>query len=357
MKAAIALVRRLFNLGLRLKALIEAEIKSKARVRLKQRLTAWRHGFLSESLIIYQMDRENFTDFLSDYARRVKTPDINGVHKSILENKIIFGRFFRSDVIQTPRVFFWLNGSTMFSIYGDNSTTVDAMEILKLCRDEGRLIIKPVGGGGGGDVFLLETEDENQIIINLVKTSFTDFEKFLKSQTNSIVTEFVEQHSYAENVFPLTSNTVRMVTMWDYDAGRPFVATAVHRFGRTTSIPVDNWSRGGLSAAIELDLGRLGKGAVRPSHGQVEWYSAHPDTGQQIEGLKVPGWETVCDQILRASTLLPFVPYIGWDIVVTESGFTVLEGNNYSDVNLLQVHGPLLRQSRVKKFYEYHGVI
>lgn len=54
----------------------------------------------------------------------------------------------------------------------------------------------------------------------------------------------------------------------------------------------------------------------------------------------------------------PQLPYVGWDIVVTDPGeFTVIEGNTCSGVRVFQVHRPLLDDPRVRRFYEHHDVI
>ena len=42
---------------------------------------------------------------------------------------------------------------------------------------------------------------------------------------------------------------------------------------------------------------------------------------------------------------------------MTDAGFTILEGNKYSDVDLLQVHRPLLLDRTVRAFYEEHEII
>lgn len=57
------------------------------------------------------------------------------------------------------------------------------------------------------------------------------------------------------------------------------------------------------------------------------------------------------------STKLPFLPYVGWDIIVTDDGYRVLEGKAFSDVNVLQIHTPLLRDPRVHSFYKAHGIV
>jgi hypothetical protein len=54
---------------------------------------------------------------------------------------------------------------------------------------------------------------------------------------------------------------------------------------------------------------------------------------------------------------LPYIPYIGWDIIVQEEGFKIIEGNNHPGLDTLQAHRPLLKDPRVRKFYKAHGVI
>jgi len=71
----------------------------------------------------------------------------------------------------------------------------------------------------------------------------------------------------------------------------------------------------------------------------------------------MPNWDLIKNEILNAASKIPFIHYIGWDVVITDDGYKVIEANNYSDVNLLQVHQPLLRDDRVLEFFKYHGII
>jgi hypothetical protein len=313
---------------------------------LFKRVAAWRRGFVSSTLLMYRQDGE----YLSDYARHVKTPDINERFKSVLDNKMIFSRVFNG-IIPVPQMYFWLDGGRMYSL--EHGRPVAPAEILNRCHNVGRLIVKNIDGGGGANIFLLEAKG-GHVVVNHTDN---DAEQLLISRRNAIVIEFARQHSYAEEIFPYATNTIRILTMWDYEVGSPFIAATVHRFGRFATIPVDGWLRGGLSVDIDRKQGRLGKGIMHPSSGDTSWHAVHPDTGTQIEGTVVPGWERICREILHAASMAPFTPYIAWDVVATEKGYTVLEGNTFCDVHFIQIHRPLLNDPRVRKFYEQHGVL
>ncbi|ESP90053.1 sugar-transfer associated ATP-grasp domain-containing protein [Candidatus Halobonum tyrrellensis] len=175
-----------------------------------------------------------------------------------------------------------------------------------------------------------------------------------------LVSEFVRQADYADRLFPDAVNTLRVVTLND-DADGPFVAGAVHRVGTAASAPVDNWSRGGLSVEIAGD-GTLSDGARWSSAGELRWFDAHPDTGDPLAGVEMPGWPAVRERILWMAAALPSLPHIGWDVVLTDEGdgendpgFVVIERNSHPGVETLQVHRPLLDDPRVRRFYERHG--
>jgi hypothetical protein len=221
------------------------------------------------------------------------------------------------------------------------------------------MVVKPVDGGGGKGILRVERR-AGGLLVN--GTSVPDFEALAKDippKRTCIAVEFVQQAPYAQSIFPETTNTIRVLTMLDVTRGRePFIAIAVHRFGSMKTRPVDNWTQGGLSALIDLDTGRLGRAVAYPSSGRLDWSDAHPDTQARITGTAIPGWRKVVARLLEvAGALASRVPYVGWDIVVTRCGFQIIEGNNYSDVNLLQVHRPLLVDPRVRAFYKTYGVL
>ena len=81
---------------------------------------------------------------------------------------------------------------------------------------------------------------------------------------------FVRQATRNELLHPATTNTVRVLTMVDPDDGSAFVARAVQRIGVRASVPVDNWTQGGLSAMVDPASGRLGRGDHKDPGGRHE---------------------------------------------------------------------------------------
>jgi len=50
--------------------------------------------------------------------------------------------------------------------------------------------------------------------------------------------------------------------------------------------------------------------------------------------------------------------YVGWDVAVDADGVPVIiEGNNNTDLDLLQVHGGLLADPTVRRFFERIGAL
>ena len=92
-----------------------------------------------------------------------------------------------------------------------------------------------------------------------------------------------------------------------------------------------------------------------PENDEIAWTPSHPDSGAQVEGMAIPNWEDVTREIVRIATAVPFLPYVGWDFVVTDDGLQVIEGNNYSGMNVFPV--PMLDDPRVVRFFEHHGVL
>lgn len=335
---------------------IERELASPVKVPARVRPGLWRRGFLSESWVLYDLADNDPDDYLPDLARFTRTRLINGGHGAILDDKLLFDRFVGGGQGTLPRVFGVLRNGRSHDPAGNMPTRRASALVLEELRRRGGLVVKPATGGGGRDVFILR-HDSGGFTLNDAPIDEAGIAVFVDGRNGDMACELVVQHPRLAALHPATTNTLRVLTMQDEHCDA-FVAAAVMRIGTAASAPTDNWSRGGLSAGIDIASGVAGQAAAYPAAGdRLTWHARHPETGAAIAGLKVPHWSDIVDGVLGAFRSLPDLKYVGWDVVVTEDGFRILEGNNYSDVNLLQVHGPLLADRRVRDFYRRHGVL
>ena len=333
---------------------MKEELAKKVDLPRSVRWRSWRQGFLSRSWRWYSLDRNDPRQYLSDYVRFIRTPFINGRYSVVLDDKLLFYEVLSRHRGLLPARYCLLGHRGVQNLSVDRAVR-SVEDVLRLLDDVGRLVLKPVGGGGGVGVHVLDSRDgyrdngrpvSRQVIAGLLSTP-----------RGHLVTEFVRQHPFSAEFLPTSANSIRILTMWDYDAGRPFVAVAVHRFASRMGELVDNFGRGGISVAIDPEAGVLGRGVLPQADWSPAWHDRHPATGCQFVGKPIAGWTWARDRILGLAAELPYIPYIGWDVVLTEDGLRVIEANNYSSMDLLQIHKPLLGDARVARFYRAHGVI
>jgi hypothetical protein len=335
-------------------ALIRKERKSPVEVGLMRSLGLWVQGFLRESYVIYDFDHNDRRDYLNDYVRLARIPICLRRKDSYLDNKLLFSAMARANVRVTLDYALIMNGS-LIPLSNDPSIG-DFESFERFCEKRSRFVLKPTDGGGGENVVIVENRGDHYLA-NGKRASSAELKMLVKNSKHGLLSDYVQQADYAKTIFPDTLNTVRMVTMIDPVNEEAFIATAIHRFGRKSSFPVDNWTNGGLSVSIDLETGVLGRAASYPRSGKLEWFDHHPDSGAAITGQQIPGWADIKREILSFAEKVKFLLYIGWDIAVVNDGFVIIEGNSNTDVNLLQLHGPLLRNQRVRDFYRHYKVI
>jgi hypothetical protein len=330
----------------------ERKLGRRAELPLARRLGLVRRGFLSEAGLLYgQTDATMLKDYVSDWARMERTAEIDAPWLPILNDKLCFWGFMRNFTTHVAPVLGMVRHGRLLHL-GSARTEPVAVGLAALGT---RTVVKPCIGSGGTGIIVHEWRDGAHWVGGERLTD-RQLEARLAGEI-WLVCAHIEQAAYARAVFPAVTSTIRMLTLYDDDAGEAFMAAAVHKFAHQGTGPVDNWEKGGISAPIEIASGRLGPGVNFFPEGRRRSHARHPDTGVQIEGLVVPGWAEVRDGMVELASKLPFLPYIGWDVVVTDDGYAIIEGNNRPGVGVLQAHGPLLSDPRVRRFYERHHVV
>lgn len=335
---------------------ITEDMKSQVKLPLLKRLWAWRRGYSSKCIPLYGLNDKNAHLYLPDIHHEAAHP-INGMFSTLIDNKLNL-RFTLSDFREhLPAYYLLLYRNEIIPLDGHSRVLPreDTKVILDLCREKGKIAMKRLADAFGAG-FCVISYDSGIFKWNGTTVSEMDLESKLRGLTDYIVVEYVQQHSYARSFYPMTANTLRIMTARDYNAHETFIIGVMQKIGTSKSKNfTDHVALGGMACAVDIESGEIGPGVsfIEDSQEPV-WHERHPDTGTQIKGTLIPGWKEIRSKILKIADTLAVVPYMGWDVIITEDGFKVLEINSLPGINLIQFFKPLLADERTRRFYSMH---
>jgi len=317
-------------------------------VTLRQKLSAnIGGGFLADQYALYNFAANDRWQYLSEFDW-YRSRYINSPHNFMLNNKVTCSQLLRP-YVRVPKVLLVKTRGRYINGDGTPPSESPVADVLAL---GGMLYCKPLSAGKGKDIWRLEATDQG-LLLNGVAHSPEAVRALLNSRDNWYISENVEQGEYSSRLYPQTTNTIRFVVLKDATTGcfAPFFA--VQRIGVAASVPVDNGSKGGLVAKIDMVTGELS--SAQTLHA-LDAHDCHPDTGAAIKGVCVPNWNDIVHQVLALSDHFWWLHIIAWDLVLTADGIAVIEANTSTGVNIIQLWGGQ-RHQRLGDFYRQHGVL
>ena len=335
---------------------LNAERHNPLQIPLSEKIRAWRLGFTSLSYRLYDLNRNNPKHYLRDFADMNYLMDTPGGR--LLGDKLYVATMMKQLGIESPRVLAVLHQGRVHDPLGGRILDGLPQWISSCLAKHSPVVFKPIYGGAGKGFFFAQKEDRGYSL-NDVEVSFEELCRILSNCNTYFASEFIRQAQYAHAIYPHTTNTVRILTILNDDDGEPYIAAAAQRIGTKHSFPLDNFhgGLGGLSANIDIDSGKLSSGILLSASGRLSRCARHPETNGRIKGLQIPHWERIKKEVSKAARHFVLAPYVGWDLVVTPEGCSILEGNCPMGTVVWQVHTPLLRDSRMKAFYRNHGML
>ena len=200
-------------------------------------------------------------------------------------------------------------------VYGLEELNNDTSIIVKLlCNISGKLVFKNSTGKCGSQVEIVETKNIN----------YKDLLSFMGENNYNIVEEFVVQHKELNKLSPSGVNTIRIFTQLDKNNNVDILGC---RLRITVNSTVDNLAAGNMAAPIDEKTGVVcGNGVYSDITKKDEEF--HPVTNVKIEGFQVPFWKETLELAKNAALLHKENRSIGWDIVITDKGPGLIEGNH-----------------------------
>lgn len=260
----------------------------------------------------YEMSARKMSEYLTVRRRNRLTGKYFNAHASkedldVLDNKRMFNTYFRDFIRRS-----WLD-----------MADCSARDVRDLMARESVFLAKDTLGTQGDHITLCHSQD-------LDPDAF-----YRENHGKSMLLEvFIRQHPAMAAVNPTSVNTVRFVTACLN--GQVMLVGAGLRCGGKDAY-VDNFHKGGIAYPLDVASGVVtGMGQDLMGRGGV---IRHPSTGHVMPGFQVPFWDQVVQAVTKAARMLPQVGYVGWDVAITEDGPEFIEGNNCSQVDLIQLGG------------------
>lgn len=305
-------------------------------------------GFTVNEYYIFDLEHQDRREYLSelDWFRSRK---INAGKAAILNDKEKFQAAIEK-LAPCPAMLL-VHRKGVYGDYSTGETLSGADAVLDLLRAHPDSILKPLAKGKGRGIRRIRFEEGTFLIDDAPHTPDELF-GLLEKTGDFVLCAYIRQHDYAMTIYPDSVNTIRFLVIKD-DTGTFVPAFALQRFGRRGSGAVDNASQGGLLAKIDIKTGELSElSSIRA----VFRSDTHPDTGAQVKGVRVPGWSMIRDEMLKVSAAFDQLQFIAWDIAVTPNGYSVIEGNASTGVNVIQLWGGQRRQA-FGRFLKEKGAI
>jgi hypothetical protein len=107
---------------------------------------------------------------------------------------------------------------------------------------------------------------------------------------------------------------------------------------------------------IDVADGKLSKVLFLSENGDKASYDQHPISAKQIYNEYIPNWNDLVGRILEMAKRLPYLKYVGWDIILSDDDLYVLEGN-VSPGTGYQLFKSLKEYPLVWKFFKHYKYI
>ena len=326
---------------------------------LKTTVWCFTHGFLPYEYFWYDLANNDYRNYIPT-RNSFQNRNLNGIYNDILGNKILFEKHLKATVsningLHVVESIGWIEGGFLHSFHEDviQGNYSSLIQVL----DKNDLVLKPVSGDGGVGIFIIRKIDRH-FLIDSSKAGWEEVFDRLRNLDGYLIQKKFTQKGFSNMIYPGSVNTMRIATIIDPVTHNPDIAYAVHRFGSENSVFMDNVNQGGITAFINMDDGRLSNG-LRCSFTEAkkEVFESHPSSSMPILNAQIPDWVSLKNRINLMAARMPYLKYVGWDIILSDGELFVLEGNVSPGLGLIQMFKPMSEFPKAWNFFKHYKYV
>lgn len=313
------------------------------------------HGFSLEdyNLFGHENMKQNYRDYLSIKQYNQLHP-INGMFSLWIDDKLTIKHVFSKYDEFFPKYYFDIENGDALRLSdcpeSVQSTGIDG--VMELLRQEKKIAVKQLLGSFGKGFYRLEYDQGNYYVTGEQQTENSVIQ-LLRSLDHYLVTEFITNHETLYRIWPEATNTLRI--LMGTKNSEPILLRSFIRFGNANSHGVDNAHSGGLEAIVDEESGRMLFAVSLDAQGYAKRITKHPDSGASFD-IQIPHWNEIVDTCKKICRDYPELRYWGFDVVITQDSFKILEINSLSGLMAAQLKEPILKDPKTREVFESFGL-
>lgn len=276
-----------------------------------------------------------FTDYFGLGFYRMKAAEKKTYHTQRGAMKFDFALDSNESIIKhNSKVYEYTHLKKYFGREQLVSTECTFEEFTDFTRRHPVFFVKADDSDSGKDIERVTVTDENRREV---------FDRV--SQFRAVLDEPVVQHPELTRLCPSSVNTIRVVSA--RVNGQVHIIGAALRMSDGKRI-MDNYSQGGVVAAVDIDTGRIIDGATNFAN---RHFDAHPYSGVSFTDFRIPLWEQVVELVHNAGMDYT-LNFVGWDVAVREHDCVLIEANPRPMVRAYQVAGNGGKREKFQQLYK-----
>ena len=317
---------------------------------LTQKLWAYRRGFKSYEIPYYGLTEENYKDFVPGFDYLCLYP-INGSYSHWIDDKLTTKYLLYPFSEYLPDYYFHIYcGEILRLVDCPEGFEASVQGIIGLLKARGSLAVKLTVGSYAIGFHKLAYEN-GSCYFNGQVTSEKELEnlisRWLETENSQyLITEFLQAHSDLRKYWAEAPCTLRLMVKREKHQSPVIMLSFVHFATKQSGVRNVPY---GISCIVDVNTGFFSDGQDRRPTELVKC-KYHPDTNMLLEG-KLPHWELITEKIIAISSYLPQLRYMGYDIIVTDDGFKIIEINSHSSIDYFQAYQPLLAGELTGDFF------
>lgn len=329
---------------------------------------AWalKKGFFPDQVEKYGLTGENIEDYFSTYAYFKMYP-LNDFFRIWINDKLTMKYFLSGAGLRAvlPKCYLYIEnrGRHIYLVDAPEDIPHNETFLWELLKRERVIAAKPNNGHSSKGFIKYEYKD-TCVLANNVKISKEQYLEEASKLYNYIFIEYLFQHDGLKKVFEGTEAVVRCnmykavqselysESVWEFANGYLTLGTA-------KSGTASNETRDAICVPIDYDSGMLFEAGLyhRDEQGALEKVYAHSDTGFVFKNFMIPEWKMLKDVVLKACKALQSLDWLGFDVIITDSGPKIIEINSLLGIEMPQMlSGPILKDDELKKFLVSKGL-